>query len=627
MSGIAGIIHFDGRPMQAGSIEGMTRAMSGRGPDGLGHWHDAMAALGHCQLRSLAEHAHEVQPCVDAASGRVAVIDGRLDNLADLARALRYSGEQLRNLTAGRVLLDAYERWGDAVPERLEGDFAFGVWDPGARSLFCARDRVGNRPFHYVFTGSTFAFASDASALLGLPCCPANLDLDFVAEVLASRWTSLDATFWAGLQRLPPAHCLQVEAGRCRRAVYWRPDAEATLPCRSPEDYAEYYRALLYDVLRQSARSHAPVACEVSGGLDSSALFAVAADLQRQGEWDAPELHGYTLDFRGAGDADEMRYAEAVARHCGKPITAIPPSRMPIAWHLDWSATHGWPAGYANGVLTRGLRETARDRSARCIVVGVGGDEWLDGYPAYFADAIGAGHWRDLGRMLVEDSRDAGLSRSLYWLARYGIGPLLPEGARRTLHALQHWSSRRDAWLAPAMRQRLHRHLAVQAGEQIPVARVGQRSLLLQLAGAFGMLARESEERACAYAGLDIRRPFWDRRLIEFAVATPERLRCRGNTTKVTHRRAMRGLLPEEVRERGSKADFSIAFNQRGPEIRDFLEPALPQIADWVLAPRARRVLDAYASGREPGWPGWCAWGLFDCYTVRQSTTTWSSRP
>jgi len=621
MSGIAGIIHFDQSPTQAGLIERMTGRMAYRGRDGIAHWQEGSTAFGHCQLRTTRESAEERQPFVDAQRGLVLVLDGRIDNAAELARELRSSGAILRSRADSELVLRAYEQWGPALLDRIEGDFAFTVWDPRARQLFCARDRIGNKPFHYCWNGTTFAFASDVSALLALPWVQKELNLDFVAEHLASEWMSLEDTFWTGIQRLPPAHRLVVSADGCRKSRYWRPDVAMTLPCRSMAEYAEYYRSLLFDVVRRMGNSSGPVACEVSGGLDSSALFAVAAELQRRGEWPALDVDGYTLDFRGAGDADEMDYAQAVARHVGKEVTEVAPTRQPLAWYVDWARRHGYPAGYPNGVMGLGIRREARRRGSNCLIVGVGGDEWLDGYRTYYAEAIASRQWGELRQRLQLDSRELGIPQACWSLVRYGVAPLLPARLRRAIHTVRRGRSGHDRWLAAPMRQRLLQRRAIQSADDPIVARTGQRSQLLTLNGAFGLLARESEERLCAWAGLEIRRPFWDRRLVEFAFATPERLRCSGATSKSLHRLAMTALLPESVLGRTSKADFMVAFRWNSGELRDSLTEALAALSDWVSPEGLLKVLQDYADPLLAGWPDWRVWTLYGCHALRQTAT------
>jgi asparagine synthase (glutamine-hydrolysing) len=446
-----------------------------------------------------------------------------------------------------------------------------------------------------------------------------ELNLDFVAEHLASEWMSLEDTFWKGIQRLPPAHRLMVSAEGCRKSQYWRPDVAMTLPCRSMAEYAEYYRSLLFDVVRRMGNSSGPVACEVSGGLDSSALFAVAAELQRRCEWPAPDMHGYTLDFRGAGDADEMDYAQAVAGHVGKEVTEVAPTRQSLDWYEDWARRHGYPAGYPNGVMGLGIRQEARRRGSNCLIVGTGGDEWLDGYRTYYAEAIASRQWGELRQRLQLDSREVGIPQAYWSLFRYGVGPLLPARLRRAIHAVRRASSRDDGWLAAPMRQRLLQRRALQPADDTNVARTGQRSQLLLLNSAYGLLARESEERLCALAGLEIRRPFWDKRLVEFAFATPERLRCSGTTSKALHRLAMTALLPESVLGRTSKADFMLAFRWSSAEIRANLSAASPELSGWVSSSRLVEVLQEYGNPHLAGGPEWQAWTLLACRTVGQT--------
>ena len=259
-----------------------------------------------------------------------------------------------------------------------------------------------------------------------------------------------------------------------------------------------------------------------------------------------------------------------------------------------------------------GIRQEARRHGSNCLVVGTGGDEWLDGHRTYYAEAIAGRHWGELRQSLQLDSREVGIPQAYWSLLRYGVGPLLPARLRRAIHTVRRGSSGHDGWLAAPMRQRLLQRRAIQSADDTNVARNGQRSQLLQLNSAYGLLARESEERLCAWAGLEIRRPFWDKRLVEFAFATPERLRCSGTTSKALHRLAMTALLPESVLGRTSKADFMLAFRWSSAEIRASLSAALPdtcqtgylRAASWRYCRNTRiRVSQAGRSGR----PGRCS--------------------
>src|SRR5271157_2663790 len=272
-----------------------------------------------------------------------------------------------------------------------------------------------------------------------------------LAEFLANEWHSREETFWQGVSRLVAAHSMTVDAHGPRIESYWEPDLEATLPCASEDEYVEHYRRLVTDVVRRMSRSSRPLACEVSGGLDSSAVFALAEHLRRQQRLLAPSLEGYTLAFGNDSDANEMEYARAVGGHLGIEIHEIAPSRMPLSWYRQRAARYRAFPSYPNGAMGLGIRTEAAARGARVLLVGVGGDEWLGGSRNYYAEAPAARQWSALAACLGADVREAGLGTSLWWAFRYGFIPLLPHGARQGLHAIRARLQRREfqtnAWL------------------------------------------------------------------------------------------------------------------------------------------------------------------------------------
>src|SRR5208337_837250 len=177
------------------------------------------------------------------------------------------------------LVLRAYEFWDEDCIKHLEGDFAFVVWDSVKNQAFCARDRMGAKPFVYFWDGKTFVFASEPHAILKVPGVPEIFNLGMAAEIIAQESLSKDETFWQGVLRLCAAHRMKVEASGLCLEKYWEPDLWSVLPYRKEEDFVSHYRDLLQEQVRRHARSQAPLACEVSGGLDSSALFVIADDL------------------------------------------------------------------------------------------------------------------------------------------------------------------------------------------------------------------------------------------------------------------------------------------------------------------------------------------------------------
>ena len=312
MSGIAGIIHFDGRPVEPGQVEAMTAAMHYRGPDGIHHWRRGNVALGQCMLRTTPESLEETQPLTNEDESLVLVMDGRVDNWEELRRELLGKGAVLRTRADAELVLRAYEVWGRDCLPHIDGDFALVIWDARRQEAFCARDRMGNKPFNYRWDGKTLIIASELHAILALPGVEQVFNEGLLAEYLGQEWFSRDETFWRGVMRLVAAQRMAVDADGVRIDQYWQPDLWAELPYKTDGEYVEHYRELFADVVRRMSRSHLPVACEVSGGLDSSAIFAMAEECRRRQELPAPAIDGYALDFHDDVEANELEYSRAL---------------------------------------------------------------------------------------------------------------------------------------------------------------------------------------------------------------------------------------------------------------------------------------------------------------------------
>ncbi len=630
MSGIAGIIHFDGRPVQPGEVEAMTAGMHYRGPDGINHWRRGSVALGQCMLRTTPESLEENQPLTNEDESLVLVMDGRVDNWEELRRELLGKGAVLRTCADAELVLRAYEVWGRECLPHIEGDFAFVVWDARQREAFCARDRVGNRPFHYYWNGRSLVFASDVRAILSLPWIPQTQNIGVVAEYLAADWYSRDETLWRDIVRLIGAHFMTVNAAGARLLPYWTPDLQAKLPCRSDEDYVEHYLGLVTDVVRRMSRSHQPLACEVSGGLDSSAIFAMAETQRQQSKLLAPALEGYTLDFQGDAHADELGYARAVGLHLGRAIHEIAPNRRSLVWLKNYARFFKEMPEYPNHTMMRSIELVARADGSRVLLSGTGGDEWVGGGHSYYAEIIAGLRVRELWKVLRDDRRAAGVMLSSWWCIRSGVMPLLPKRVRLFLKAVVAAAAGRTvdhsyAWLDPALRNDVNR--ARQRNDRSllgPTPRIGQRRQAAILLSASSLVDREMRERQTAHMGLEIRRPFWHARIIEAAIATPEHLRCRGYVNKWMHRRAMTGMLPAATLGRRSKAIFNSSFVPHWDELSELIvAEILPRRNNWVASSQIAQILNGVRNPDPLLWPDkamWLLWSLFGVDAVLSSS-------
>lgn len=621
MAGVAGIIRFDGSPVLPEEIEGMTSSMRHRGPDGIGYWRDSYGALGHCQLFTTSESKFETQPLANDTGDLVLVWDGRLDNWHELRQYLLSLGVMLRDRSDAELVLRAYELWGEACVAHFDGDFAFAIMARNERKVFLARDRVGNKPLYYFRANHVFVFASEVRAILGLPWIERRPNLGMVAEYLAQEWMSRDETFWANIFRLVPAHAITVSPSKFSISCYWSPDLDAPLRYAREEEYVEHYRSLFTDIVRRMSRSHAPLACEVSGGLDSSAIFGVLADLQRRGDCLAPGLRAYTLNFEGQGDADEVAYARSVCALHGEPLREVPPTSPPLDWYQARAAATGEFPGYPNGIMSVGIRQEARAEGCRALLVGVGGDEWLDDEPTYYAQALAERRYQEFFRYFFDDVSERGLAAAAWLVLRHNIVPTLPEPLKRVLRAIaiRAGVERRDlaAWLLPEMlallRRRREGHR--QTWEQLRPRKIWQRNQVSYLIGAYGDHARSMEERVASELGVELRRPFWSSRLVQFSLSTPVHMRCRGAVHKFTHRQAMKGLLPGAILRRHDKADFGCTFlHYEATALVNALrrrQDGGARSAEWVGALGLKTEADRFRAVEDQGLAVWALWTLF----------------
>ena len=321
--------------------------------------------------------------------------------------------------------------------------------------------------------------------------------------------------------------------------------------------------------------------------------------LLRQGRLPAPALDGFTLAFPGEADADELEYCRSVADHVGRPIAELAPSAPTLDWFREYGRRCKSFPYYPNGVMGLGIRQKARENGSRALMCGVGGDQWLGGDLSYYADAIGAGRWNELISLIDNDRRAFGAISMPFLLLRHGLYPLLPEGVRRAARLLS--KQERPAGvdlkslLTPAMRDLLReRREACRDHSADGTQWISQRGRRLMLTGAYSTLARELEEKMASGAGIELRQPLFSAAIVQFAFSTPEKWLRRGKIDKYLHRQAMKGLLPEKVRQRQSKAEFTCVYEAYRSQLLEELRNTtagrgVPWIEDSKLSTILRR--------------------------------------
>ena len=554
-------------------------------------------------------------------------MDGWLSNWEELRAELLAKSARLRTRADAELVLRAYEAWGADCVAHIEGDFAFVIWDARRCEAFCARDRMGNKPLFYCWKDDQLIFASELTPVLEHPSTPETPNLGMIAEFLASQWYTRDETLWTGIFRLVAGHKMNVTGRGLKIEHYWSPDLDEALPYRRDEDYFEHYRELFADCVRRASRSQSPVGYEVSGGLNSSAVFCMAEKLRCDGLLPAPGAEGYTLDFTGEQGADEMYYARSVGHHLARNIHEVPPFMPPAAWYADRARVWRDFPGFPNSTTMIGLDQQMA-RKHRVALNGVGGDEFLDGSRLYYVEHLLQGQWKQLYQALRRDIDASGCRQAVDWLVRRGVVEALPrpvqEGLRKTKQILTAGRGRGDNrsnsqslyWLTAEMRRHVaeRRQRSERHWRQLRCTAV-HRGLLKSLNYPYSDHAMELDDRLSSMGQIERRAPMRDHRFVQFAFSTPEQLRLRGNVSKFIHREALRDLLPDSVRERTDKAEFSVAFWNPMCEIRQELSGYIArERRQWVMPAGVDELYREF--GREAGhfWPAWILWSLYGCH-------------
>ena len=555
MCGIAGIVGSTARP---DDVERMTERLRHRGPDDAGTWEDEGVRLGHRRLSIIDLSPAGRQPMT--VGHHTVVFNGEIYNYRELRDEL---GGSFQSGSDTEVLLRLYARDGARCVGKLRGMFAFAVWDARRRVLFAARDRLGIKPFYFRELPDGIAFASELKALLelGRP----EIDRDALADYLAFKYVPAPASIYRGIAKLLPAHTLTYD-GKLRLERYWTPKAETVR--REPAEAAEELKTLLRDAVRSHLVADVPVGLFLSGGIDSTAL---AAHLEK------PRTFSVGFDVE---EHSELPFARIAAERFGaehrEETVALGSVEEALAAIPEmYDEPFGDSSGWATHVVSRVAR-----KEVKVALSGEGGDEIFSGYGWYrkWLDHRPSGAaW--LGGLLPAFSS---LARSFQRrapdeVARYAalVGTFtaeqrralfardLADGADPLRHFRLHW--RED--LPPVKRMQwldLHTYLP--------------DDLLVKV------------DRASMAVSLEVRPPLLDHPLVEFALSLDPALLRNEQGGKVLFRRALEGVVPDEILNR-SKKGFSMPVRRWVEERPDLLDGALRRLADGGIlrSPRRRR--------------------------------------
>lgn len=564
MCSIAGIVSLGKKPyrkMHEG-LSAMNMLQAHRGPDGEGLWihPEAIAGLAHRRL-SIIDLELGKQPMKDKC-GNYVCFNGEIFNYLELKEEI---GGEYETTSDTEVILKAYEKWGRDCVNHFNGMFAFALWDEKRHELFCARDRFGIKPFYYTINNGYFFFASEMKALLPF-VDEIKTDIDGLKDYLTFQFCLSGKTMFAEIKELEPAHYISVYNGdiSCRRywQVYYNLDWDHT-----EKYFRDRIEELLHESIKLRIRSDVPIGGYVSGGVDSSVIAAIAADMVG-GE----NFAGFTGKFDVGPQYDESAYAQDVADEHGFPLYQLTITHKDfeenirkVIYHLDEPVAG---PGSFNQYMVSGLAAKYR----KVVLGGQGGDEIFGGYTRYLV-----AYFEQCIKGAIEGTMNSGnyivtyesIIPNLVSLKNYKpmLANFWKEGLFEDLDRRYYRLINRAPNIMECIRpELLDDYASYNTFEHIFDAGNVEKGSYFDRMTHFDFKTLlpallQVEDRMSMAHGLEARVPFLDYRLIEFAATIPSNFKLKNGDMKYILKKTMMPYLPKSIQERKDKMGFPIPLN------------------------------------------------------------------
>ena len=577
MCGIYGIIGLDrGTRRAADVLTRMGDAMVHRGPDDSGAFIDGEMLLGMRRL-SIIDVSGGHQPIASEDGQVVAVCNGEIYNFRALRAELQGKGHRFATHSDSETVVHAYEEYGEAFLNRLDGMFGIALWDRRRRRLIVARDAIGIKPIYYRENAQELIFASEAKSILAVPGVQARLDTSALAQYLSVGYVCAPNSMFEGIAKLEPGTALVVEEGRVRKQRFYRLPSSIDTG-RSESQWVEEVRAELERSVRDQMVSDVPIGAFLSGGIDSSAVVAFMA------RHSAHPVKTYSIGFHGSTGAqlyNELPYARQVAEQFGTDhheIVVQPDvaTLLPeLLWHMDE------PIADAAFITTYLVSKFAR-QDVTVILSGVGGDELFGGYKRYLGEHYRSLYHRIPGVLrsaviaplakLLPSDRHSRLLNQMRLAKAFVAADTLPFADRYRAYMQLFDAAERDAMMKskPASFDDCIARGFADAQTDDPLRQLMDVDFATQLPDDLLMLT----DKMSMAVSLECRVPLLDQRLVELAARMPGSLKMRGRELKHVMKRALADVLPDSILYR-EKRGFGAPM---GAWLRAELAPVLHDV-------------------------------------------------
>lgn len=603
MCGITGLFHPDLAPIDGAVLRAMTGALSHRGPDGDGFHIEPGIGLGHRRLAIIDPRGGE-QPMFNEDGSVAIVFNGMIYNYQELMPQLQAAGHVFRTVCDTETIIHAWEEWGADCLDHLNGMFAFALWDRKRGTLFLARDRLGKKPLHIApLPGGGLAFASELASFAHVPGIDRTIDPVAVADYFTWSYVPDPRTIFRGIDKLPAAHCLLWRAGDPRPTPrrYWRVGTE-TVRIGEADALAEFGTRFA-DCVGKRLIADVPLGAFLSGGVDSSAVVAIAAGLRDRA------LDTFTIGF--AGEENETPYATMVAERYGTTQHNDMTTLDYLQGAADTAAIFGEPFGDQSSVPTFAVCALAR-RHATVAVSGDGGDEVFAGYRRYRWHMLNEGVRRHIPAGLRKHALGtlARVYPKLDWAprflrAKYTLTELSLDSALGYARMLvRSQTDLRAALFSPGLRAAIDGHDPMAAtGRLMEESGTDDALTQAQYADIHTYLVGDiltKVDRASMANSLEVRAPLLDYRMVEWGLRLPADLKLRAGEGKYLFKKAMEPMLPREVLYRpkqGFAATLAPLFRAEAARIRRTLLSEAMLDSGLFQPLTLARLVDEHESG------------------------------
>jgi asparagine synthase (glutamine-hydrolysing) len=593
MSAIFGLVYLDGGPVQPDRIDAMRRVMAGWGPDGMEVRISGCAALAHAHLCTTPEGRYERMPYVNPESGILMVAAARLDNRDELCDLFCIPVPERYTFPDGRLVSLVFERFGEDAPKHLFGDWSFAAWDEKRRCLFAARDHLGNMGMFYCHRPPVFAFASTPKAILALPEFHTRLDECHLARYLAvfpgneDNWSH---TFWEGVRLLLPAHSLSVTPKTIQLSRYWSLREVSRIRLLSDEEYLEGFLDHFRRAVKVRLRSNRPIGSQLSAGLDSGSVTALASEALRDTgqtltSFTSVPLYPSAHLVPGAL-ADEWAIARTVAKKYSNiehiPIRAEDIS--PLGAIRDSLDIFGCPLHAAvNLYWIHAIHQEAQNRGIKVLLTGQlgnGGFSWSGGSNRIYFDLVQGRFGEGIQALCAYKAK-----QELSWyrtVRRQLLGPLfgpLWRRRRRLLHPTEPPWKEYSA-VSPDFASRIALRKVMREENHDPAfaslhSPEWEHRRIIEINAPGGYI----HHHLGGAFQMDVRDPTADVRLLMFCFGIPEEQYVRDGGERMVARRATAGILSGEVRGNTIRGKQAADVGLRLLNHKDEMEEELRSLA------------------------------------------------